>query len=560
MKIFKLFIDSNGAWFDTFSYPLLFINEENKIVYANQHVINLNEKEKLDVLSVDEQGSNQSNYNIYTIKFTPNNLEKNQQVFHAMGQELLFLAKRYRFFIIINQYNYTPNCLQLINDNFNFITILWKVRVFDFLTGAYRREFCTQYLEKELLDSFFSNRNLSYLLIDINQFAKVNSFYSDKVGDWLLKDICLRLTAYFNQHLILIRMSADKFLVVANHLTEEQVYELYHKLTTVKMVDGQKIIYDIRIAYHQNAHEEFCVDDIYDKLSSTLIFAKDENLSILKYSPTHYDVAINKLNFPQFISKLFDEEKFSLLFQAVVNNLGQIIGFESLLRLELNGGIQTPSVFMEYLIQNNFTVQINQMVLLELVKILATKKWQNKFGQRRLKISVNIIPSLSNFLEHLSSLISIYKAHIDLFLNVDLEFEILERQFMHSDIKNDLFFSQMNELLKENNISIALDDFGMGHSSLERIMRCRFDTIKIDKCFVDNIAKKDQSGERSRMMIESIILFSSKSGSQVIAEGVESHEQFEVLKSIGVNSFQGYLFYKPQDLEKLTSQEFSFSD
>lgn len=556
----KFIISPDRLGIDNIALPLIAINRNN-VIYANKLFLALT-KTKLNDLSyfkITEIKKDDNQFGLVNINITSSEKGNISFNFRTMIREVNTPTNTYRMYLVIQQESLAESDLHFIEHSFNLAINVARSRYIDILTEIYNRSFYLDVLSQDFINLFFQQSNVSYLLININQFNKVNAFYSVEVGDWLLKELCGYITAFANKQVVIMRMAGDEFLVITKEISNEKLLELYDGLTTTRHLGDLKIIFDARISYHHSSIELFKVEEIYPKLSSVLNFAKEEKRGLIKYEQKYYDIAINQLNFPQYLATLFDEDRFYLMFQPVVNDLGELFGFESLIRLNLDGQYQSPHVFIEYLIQNNFTHQLNEIVLKQLVKVISTKSWQGKFANHKLKISINIVPTLSNFIDHLKVLVGIYQENIQHFKNITLEFELLERQFMLSDGSEESLFNEIQDLLESNKISLALDDFGIGHSSLERIIKCKFDTLKIDKAFTDKIIEKNQIGERALMVIQMILLFSHKTGAKIVIEGVETQEQFEILKLIGAKYFQGYLFYKPSTVEQVINEPFIFN-
>lgn len=168
------------------------------------------------------------------------------------------------------------------------------------------------------------------------------------------------------------------------------------------------------------------------------------------------------------------------------------------------------------------------------------------------KVSINLIPCINNFAEHLQQITATIRRNQSLFTNIKLEFEIIERHFMLGDRQSTTFYRDISEILSEANITLSLDDFGIDFSNLQRLMTCNFKTIKIDKLFTHSLGlNKDNINQKALAIFTTINLLSELLELDVVVEGIENNWQLDCLKSLGYKYFQGYLFSKPLPILEL---------
>lgn len=414
--------------------------------------------------------------------------------------------------------------------------------VYDELTHSYTRFFYQNKINQRIIDSLDQGEILNALLININQFAKVNNFYSLQVGDSILVSLCVRIREFFNHQQILIRMNGDEFLVLINkEITSEQIKSFHQKLSAPHYINDRVFECNIRLAYLLGLDKSFSVDNLYTCLADSINFAKVSRLNIVEFDTKHCELSYSRLDFPVAIQKLFDDDKFLIVLQPIGTALDQVMGYEVLVRLDLDGNVLNPDIFLDYVMENGFSSKLNLLVMNKVILLLQHECWRRLLSVTRLKISINLAPSVENFLFHVEELIRVYTTNKNLFENVQLEFEITENQFMPDDLDNPAFFRQLLEKVHKSDIRLALDDFGVAYSSLQRLMECRFDTVKLDMSFVRALNPRNDNYENSLAVFEALKFYAEKMNIDLVVEGVETIEQLRILQRIGYKYFQGYI-------------------
>lgn len=200
-------------------------------------------------------------------------------------------------------------------------------------------------------------------------------------------------------------------------------------------------------------------------------------------------------------------------------------------------GLISPLYFINIAEGTGLIREVGEWVLKRVLKDIKNNK--DRFDEN-WNISINLSP-LELYdrkkAEKIADIFNEYELDHDV-----IEFEITENAFL--DDKSSSLFIINN--LKEMKFSIALDDFGIGYSSLSYLTRLPIDTLKIDKSFVDNISQ-----EKNKILIKSIIELAHNLNLKVIAEGVERKEQLDILKQFNCDTIQGYYYYKPLPLSEI---------
>jgi EAL domain-containing protein (putative c-di-GMP-specific phosphodiesterase class I) len=242
------------------------------------------------------------------------------------------------------------------------------------------------------------------------------------------------------------------------------------------------------------------------------------------------------------INESIEKETFFLNFQPkVLISSGEICGYEALLRLPMLNGIYVqPSQVIDIAEQNGKIIEIGAFVIKE---ACACIKAMSRHGT---SAAISINASVHQFMNH--GFFEYIESQFDFFgirhLGHLLEIEITESVMVHDPETVISILSRLHNL----GIKLAIDDFGVGYSSLNQLKRLPVDYLKIDKSFVDNI----ETSEKDRFVIKAIISLAHEFGMTVIAEGVENRRQAEWLINAGCEIGQGFLFGKPKLFDEIS--------
>lgn len=249
---------------------------------------------------------------------------------------------------------------------------------------------------------------------------------------------------------------------------------------------------------------------------------------------------------------------FKIFLQPIVNEFGVVDRFEVLTRLVLAGKMYTPDSFLPFIERHRLVEKFDEYVLNKTISLLQTNFWLTETQRRKYRFAINISPLSRDFYRHVYSLLDIVK-HSSLDLScVGLEFEVTEDALIQNELQDERVFMKAAQLLHEHNINLAMDDFGIKNSSLERLTCCDFDVIKIDMSLVSPLVDSGYSGWASQLVMCSLVRLAADLGIELIVEGVESKELYLLLRKIGCKIFQGYYFFQPlpvEDVEGLIGQD-----
>ncbi len=415
----------------------------------------------------------------------------------------------------------------------------------DELTGLASRAALIQHLEEITKAAVRHNRRFGLLYVDLDDFKGVNDSLGHEAGDLLLKTIADRLVNICREIDFVARLGGDEFCILLEAAEDDyaanvakrcldaisQPIEIYSRKLTPSCSIG--------IAYYPEDGEDL----------SALLKAGDASLYTAKengknqyafYRAELIHKAEYRFQVEQSLRVAIEREQLSLVFQPQINiNTGAVCGIEVLSRWHHPQLGQIPPIdFIATAERIGMIQPLTEWVLRTACKQLAG--WR-KTSVEVLRIAVNISPKL--FLDE--AFVSLIGQIIDEteIVPSELELEVTEG-IVQTDPRNLSIFMALKEL----GVLLAIDDFGTGYSSFASLKHLKVDYLKIDKYFIDDMLVD----EKSMMLVSSMIEMGHKLGYGIIAEGVETLEQLTILRKLGCETVQGYLYSRPISAEALS--------
>jgi PAS domain S-box-containing protein len=399
------------------------------------------------------------------------------------------------------------------------------------------------------------------LCIDIDGFKVVNDSLGHVSGDALLIQIAERLSASLRRSdtisrpllteqnkatagtTTLARPGGDEFIVLAEELHDPSdavriADRVQEKLAYPFDVNGHEIVItaSIGIAFSGNASTE--PEGVLRDAEIAMYRAKRAGKARSQvFDHAMHAEALKRLQLETDLRKAVENEEFRAFYQPIVSlEDRRIVGFEALLRWQRPEGIVMPNDFIPLADETGIILSINRQIFPEACRQL--RKWQGLFAAGPpLFLSVNISPTQfaqADLASQISQLLA--ETAID---PRSVALEITETIAMADAQRSAAVLADLKAL----GVKINIDDFGTGYSSLSRLQGFHVDTLKVDRAFVCRIDNDREIYE----IVRSIVMLAHNLGLQVIAEGVETEAQLELLKKIGCERGQGYLFSKPAD-------------
>lgn len=415
---------------------------------------------------------------------------------------------------------------------------LYEMLRVDLLSGLANRKALGEYAERLIATSSRGHKEFAFLFLDLDNFKTINDSLGHHVGDELLKKISSTVNEVLRANDFVARVGGDEFVIIIEN------YNSLVELT--KIVDRMQkhVAQTCAIQTHLLNVESSIGIAFYPKDGDNLISLM-KNSEIAMYEAkskgrARYHFFTEELNkrvqdtiaLDKEMRKALVNEEYQLYYQPKVSlKSGKIVGVEALIRwISPTKGVIVPDTFIPLAEENGFIVKLGWWVVEESIR--QHKLWRDKNIDVIISINVSAKQLLAEgFMADFKRLLEengVEPSKIDI--------EITEYLFLQNSEKN----SQIVQELHNFGVTISLDDFGTGYSSLSYLKRFPIDNLKIDKAFIDDCDSVEGS-----VFVETIVKMGQTLNMKVVAEGVELKEQFEYLKAIGCDQYQGYYFSKP---------------
>lgn len=421
---------------------------------------------------------------------------------------------------------------------------LKEIAYHDALTGFYNRT----YLDEVYFENLsYSNRGYAVIYIDLDNFSYVNDTYGHDVGDLLLIEFGKMLNHICESNIDIIRLGGDEFILI---LTEENILEVETQKIIKDLLEMSKepILFNDRAIYFTlSAGVSFYPKDGSDfwtllkNADMAMYSAKAEGKNTIVFFKNKMNLLIEKhLSIEQHLRTAFQNNEFTLVFQPQISVDENVVrGFEALVRWNsLTLGVVNPIDFIHVAEDNKMIIPLGQWIIntaCEKIKII-----NDEFHTEYI-MAVNCSPVELKEADFAQNILKIVR---NSGINPAwLEIEITE------NISIDVFtkISENLKILSNYGIGISIDDFGTGYSSLAYLQKIPLDVLKVDRLFITGI---DDQNARN-LMTETIFLMANKLGLKTIAEGVETQQELDYLKTLKCDYLQGFLFSKPLKYDDL---------
>ncbi len=514
--------------FKTFNLTPLSINSDTKLYKLD------NENTPYYVVSVTMKGHK---LNLMTITPCPEFLEKKQKIWTLFA--LLFLigisiitSSSILIFYLKNQIT-----KKNLREKQNLIQHLTS---HDSLTGLYSRSQIDRFINQYVLTASKNKTLFAVMFMDVDLFKDINDSFGHEVGDNILREIANRIQSTIKKTDIALRRGGDEFIILLNDIRDPEE------------------IANIAVRLQEHIKEPFIINNLSLTLSISIGIAiypidGDSASLLLRHADTalYHVKAKGRADYSFYNEQMSNDlaarkaleadmlralelNEFYLLYQPQYSHVaGGITGCEALIRWRHPAkGIIPPIDFIPAAEQSGFINQLGKWIINEACK-------QYKQWYKNLNVSIPIAVNLSavqfqhsNLVETVRNAIKTY----DIPPNA-LELEVTESMLM---VDTDRATRIMQEL-KGLGTRISIDDFGTGYSSMAYLKKFDADTLKIDRTFVFDM----ESNSNNRAIVSAIINMAKNLDYQVIAEGVETQEQYDLLIKMDCSAIQGYWFSRP---------------
>jgi len=408
---------------------------------------------------------------------------------------------------------------------------------YDAITGLPNRTLFLDRVDQKINVARRDRKVLSVIMLDLNRFRSINETLGRQAGDDLLRQLTQRLQGMLGETDIFAHFSADYFGIATrcDDASVNIVHVLEDILSAIQdqpfLVGGQELRVSARTGISSYPADGEDIEALFHNAEAALKKTKISGDKYLFYAPAFNALAAEKLTLENKLRRALEQEQLVLYYQPKVNlKNGQICGLEALMRWnDPETGLVPPMKFIPLLEETGMILEAGRWALAKAVS--DSLAWQSK-GLVVPRIAVNVSPiqlQQKDFVDMVAQVISGAKNAA-----VKLELEITESLIMQ-DIQANI---QKLRAIRRMGIEVAIDDFGTGYSSLSYLAKLPVNALKIDRAFI--IYMTSNSDDLS--IVSTIISLAHSLNLRVIAEGVETEEQANLLRLFKCDEIQGYLF------------------
>ncbi len=417
---------------------------------------------------------------------------------------------------------------------------------YDPLTGLANRTLFNARLAEGIATAKRLRGSLALLLLDLDHFKKVNDTLGHPVGDKLLQEVSRRIQDSVRETDTVARLGGDEFAVIATHLGKRNnasvvANKVIREVARVKQVDGHSISTNASLGIAFFPEDAYDVDDLLKRADLALYQAKDAGRGVFRFYDSELDKKsreVARLQSQMF--KSIQKKHFVLHYQPIIETeTSELVSVEALVRWDHPQlGLIPPQTFIPIAESSGLIIMLGEWILKQACR--QVREFQDG-GLPHMSVSVNISAvqfSHEKLFEHVAEAVD--ESGIQ---PSQLELEITESTLMSTA-------TQVNETLQrlsELGVRLSVDDFGTGYSSLAYLKRFPLDRLKIDRSFIHEVLKNQDDAAITR----AIITMAKALRLEVVAEGVETDQQFAFLRSHGCENVQGFLVSRPMPGAKL---------
>ena len=424
-----------------------------------------------------------------------------------------------------------------------------RLAFFDPLTGLPNRRLLMDRLQQALASSARSRRCGALMFIDLDHFKTLNDTLGHDKGDRLLQQVAQRLAGCVREGDTVARLGGDEFVVMLEGLSADS-----EEAATRAEHVGEKILAALRQAYLLDGHEirstpsvgvtlflghQTPIEELLKQADLAMYQSKAAGRNSLHFfDPRMQALVAERAAQEACLREAVRAQQFELYYQPLVVGNDRVAGVEALVRWRHpQRGIVAPAEFIALAEETGLILPLGLWVLEAACAQLAI--WAGRAETAHLTLAVNISASQLHQADFVEQVLAILRRTGADARRLKLE---LTESLLLSDVENSI--AKMMAL-KAQGVGFSLDDFGTGFSSLSYLKRLPLDQLKIDRGFVADILVNPNDAAIAKM----VVLLAESLGLSVVAEGVETEAQRELLAELGCHAYQGYLFSCPLPLD-----------
>lgn len=399
-------------------------------------------------------------------------------------------------------------------------------------------------LFKQCNDLIKANRKFALIFVDLNKFKYINDVFGHSSGDQVLVEFSNRLKKCLKGKGIVSRYSGDEFIIIYSNYIDNNELEAFYNNVILKefkepiIFNNNKIFMDFAAGVSVYPKDGNNFNDLINKSDFMMYSSKKNNkrAKLLFFNDVIYNEILEIETMKEDLKYAVDNNEFVLYYQPIVDKNKAIKKLEALIRWNNRKlGYISPDKFIEYAEETGEIVKIGYWVIEDVCK-----NFNELFkSDDILQVSINVSPIQLMEVDFVNKAEEILNKYNVTWKNLCLE--ITETAVLDENIiiRDNLL------LLNKKGVKIALDDFGTGYASFSYLKKFKLDILKIDRIFIDNGLDIDYK------IVDNIKSIANLLNMETVIEGVETEEQFNNLKSVGCEYFQGYYFSRPLPISEI---------
>lgn len=418
----------------------------------------------------------------------------------------------------------------------------------DVLTGLPNRLLFQQTLDSAMEQAKRRKWEMAVMFIDLDRFKIINDSVGHHQGDQILKQAAARIQSVMDKDHLLSRFNGDEFMVLMPQVNNMEAVRrmarnILNAFKTPVINDGWELFLSASIGISMYPEDSITAEDLMKSSDTALHRAKQQGggrIQFYKQEMKHY--FSDRLELESYLRKAVEKQEFSLFYQPqICVKSGEVFGSEALIRWHHpKQGLVAPDVFIPLAEETGLIEEIGRWVLNTACH--QAKQWQEN-GYPAFSVSVNV--SVRQFQQR-DFLDDVKQA---------LAKSGLEAQYLHLELTENITLRDVRysirhvKALRLLGVKVSIDDFGTGYSSLSYLKDFTIDILKIDRSFVRNL----RNGSHDGAIVKAILTMCDGLALTAVAEGVETEEQLNILKTFGCSYVQGFFYSKPLPVDEFQS-------
>ncbi len=417
----------------------------------------------------------------------------------------------------------------------------------DALTGLPNRAALESRLEQAIARARRDGGSLAVLFLDLDHFKRINDSLGHQVGDGLLVEVARRLQLTVRASDTVARLGGDEFVVILTDLSSASdastiAWKIIDTLASTYLIEGHEVDSAASVGISLFPQDGEDVGALMKAADTAMYHAKAHGRGTFRYyAPEMNQAALERLNVARHLRDAIRLEQFVMHYQPQIDMVGRITGVEALIRWRrADGDIHLPGEFIEIAEDSHLIHEIGEWMLENVCRQFAA--WRAT-GTPVPRVAVNLSARQlrdAGLAKRIARLLQYHGIPARM-----IEIEVTESAAMDHPENAALLLGELDAL----GIRLAIDDFGTGYSSLSHLRRLPIGALKIDRSFIRDIT--DDANDLA--IARGTIALAHTLGLRVVAEGVETEAQRELLRASGCDEIQGFLVAEPMPADRLTT-------